>query len=433
MKTLLSLLLLLTFHISQAQDPLIIPSHQFVELRGDSAEVISKDLVYFPVKAQTEITYVWDFVIGDGPAEQLVSTTILVNPGDEWIEISNKRTIKLFNQGSLSTSGEFRKSLSYLSQTVLTSQTFSAFQSDNGTAVIGIVSALNDNRGELIKVYKPLYDSELDSLILSTQFFFPKKFIGTKLTLTWSLDLSEDASISRRLHFTPETTASGFDIPVGRLPASFRNGGKALFSIDVFTGNREVLFSGMSQELYIRGKRTTDFSLTNAEDPYYLSTYSSAELTELLEITSLFETSAERKLRKGLISRMDQLAFLNRFWTIREQKEERWLPTFYDLRDRIGIARTSKFEYMGTPFYQTDRGRILLIYGIPDQIEKVPFEFKTVDIEVWEYHSVENGVEFVFVDVNRNKEFRLVHSTKNGEIYNPDYDEDFKRDKQRVN
>lgn len=429
MKPLLSLLFLLPSLFAHAQDPLIIPSHQVFELRGDSAEVIAKDLIYFPVGEPTEVTYQWDFVAGDEPAEKMITTTILFKPGEEWVEVSNRRTVKLFNRGSLSTTCEFRKSLTYLSQTVMTTQAFSAFQSDNGTVIFGIVSALNDNRGELIKVYKPLYDSIADSLLLSTQFFFPKKYVGTKLTLTWSLDLNEDASVSKRIQFTPESTSSSLDIPVGRLPESFRNGGKALFSIDVFTTTRESIFSGITLELFIRGNRTAETAIKNLDDPYYLSTYSSVELTELLEISSLFETSAERKIRKGLINRTDQLAFLNRFWMIREKKEERWLPTFFELRDRISIARTSRFEYLGTPFFQTDRGRILLIYGIPDQVEKVPFEIKTIDVELWEYHTIENGVEFVFVDLNRNKEFRLVHSTKNGEVYNPDYDEEFKRDK----
>ncbi|NUQ81699.1 MAG: GWxTD domain-containing protein [Bacteroidetes bacterium] len=433
MKTLILSFLLLSSFTIHAQDPLIIPSHQFVELRGDSADVVSTDLIYFPVKQIVNLQYQWGVVLGGGPEEPLVSTALQFNPGEDWIEVSNKKTIKVFNQGNQSTSGEFKRLLTYNDQTIQSGQSFKAVQSDLGTVIYSTVAAIKDTRGGIIRVHKPLFETASDSILLTIQLFLPKKFIGTKLTLGWSLDLSEEATLSKRSQFTPSSTSPGFDVPIGRLPGTFKNGGRATISFDIYNEKREVLFSGVSSDIFIKGTVSAEPTLRNTEDPFYLTTYSTTELSELLEVSSLFETADERRIRKGLINRTDQLAFLNRFWTIREQKEDQWLPTFHELRDRISIARTSKFEYLGTPFYQTDRGRILLIYGIPDQIEKVPFEYKTVDIELWQYHSIENGVEFIFIDINRNKEFRLVHSTKNGEVYNPDYDEDFKREKQRVN
>ena len=71
---------------------------------------------------------------------------------------------------------------------------------------------------------------------------------------------------------------------------------------------------------------------------------------------------------------------------------------------------------MGKEGWKTDRGRVYLIYGGPDEIERFPNEIETRPYEIWHYESVEGGVIFVFADITGFGSYQLVHSTKRGEL-----------------
>jgi len=64
----------------------------------------------------------------------------------------------------------------------------------------------------------------------------------------------------------------------------------------------------------------------------------------------------------------------------------------------------------------TDRGRVLLIYGKPQQIDREPATSDAKAYQIWYYYELEGGVEFVFVDRRDMGEYQLVHSTKRNEI-----------------
>lgn len=55
--------------------------------------------------------------------------------------------------------------------------------------------------------------------------------------------------------------------------------------------------------------------------------------------------------------------------------------------------------------WQTDRGRILILYGEPQKIENNRYSTNKLPHIIWEY---ENGQEFVFVDKKNDKDFTLI-------------------------
>lgn len=72
--------------------------------------------------------------------------------------------------------------------------------------------------------------------------------------------------------------------------------------------------------------------------------------------------------------------------------------------------------------WKTDRGRVYCKYGKPDDIERHPFEGETRAYEIWKYDNIEGGVQFVFVDLKSdNGDYSLVHSTKQGELHDTDW------------
>ncbi|MDY6787115.1 MAG: GWxTD domain-containing protein [candidate division WOR-3 bacterium] len=57
--------------------------------------------------------------------------------------------------------------------------------------------------------------------------------------------------------------------------------------------------------------------------------------------------------------------------------------------------------------YKTDQGRIYIMFGHPDEIERHPFDLDSKPYEIWYYYS--EGYEFRFVDVHGYGEFRLMN------------------------
>lgn len=104
--------------------------------------------------------------------------------------------------------------------------------------------------------------------------------------------------------------------------------------------------------------------------------------------------------------------FLNIFWTERESDS----PGFRrELFDRIEFAN-ARYNIGAKEGWKTQTGRIVLMYGIPDDIEKQTSVASMRDYEVWSYENVEGGALFVFVNTTGYGELRLVHSTAIDEI-----------------
>jgi GWxTD domain-containing protein len=78
-----------------------------------------------------------------------------------------------------------------------------------------------------------------------------------------------------------------------------------------------------------------------------------------------------------------------------------------------------RYSFLNREGWKTDRGRVLIIYGEPDYVDRRYADAAGLDHEIWYYDKLEGGVLFVFVDKSGFGDLDLVHSTKRGEIYNP--------------
>ena len=66
--------------------------------------------------------------------------------------------------------------------------------------------------------------------------------------------------------------------------------------------------------------------------------------------------------------------------------------------------------------WKTDRGRVLIMYGEPSEIDRYPNQEDTKPYEIWRYNDIEGGVIFVFADLTGYNNYELVNSTKRGEV-----------------
>ncbi|HUI30013.1 MAG TPA: GWxTD domain-containing protein [Candidatus Acidoferrales bacterium] len=71
--------------------------------------------------------------------------------------------------------------------------------------------------------------------------------------------------------------------------------------------------------------------------------------------------------------------------------------------------------------WQTDRGRVYIMYGNPDEIDRHPNETDSKPYEIWYFNSVEGGVSFDFVDRTGFGDYQLVNSTERNEIHDDNW------------
>jgi GWxTD domain-containing protein len=108
--------------------------------------------------------------------------------------------------------------------------------------------------------------------------------------------------------------------------------------------------------------------------------------------------------------------YLYEFWLRRDTNPQTAVNEFReDYLKRVKLAN-DRYRTMNKDGYRTDRGRVMLVYGMPDQIDRYPNETNLKPYELWSYNSIEGGVVFVFGDITGFSDYELLHSTARGEI-----------------
>lgn len=76
----------------------------------------------------------------------------------------------------------------------------------------------------------------------------------------------------------------------------------------------------------------------------------------------------------------------------------------------------------GLDGWRTDRGRVLMQYGQWDDREEIVAPAYSHPWERWYYHSIRGGALFIFEDATGYGDYKLVHSTAPGELFDSDWD-----------
>ena len=112
----------------------------------------------------------------------------------------------------------------------------------------------------------------------------------------------------------------------------------------------------------------------------------------------------------------DQQKFFEWFWAERDNNPQTTVVEI--MEEYFGRVNFANREY-STAFQQdgwlTDRGRILIKFGFPDEIERHPFEVDTMPYEYWRYYNLRK--EFLFTDRTGMGDYRLHY-----QYYDVEYD-----------
>jgi GWxTD domain-containing protein len=176
--------------------------------------------------------------------------------------------------------------------------------------------------------------------------------------------------------------------------------------------------------------------------------YGAEELAGLWDASQAIASWSEREAWERL-DLPGRRAFLREFWSRRDPDHSTAMNEAKVRLLALLEAAKQRFSEPGRSGHLSDRGRILLSYGEPDAVEtdysslnaRFDFElsrwqrstgrgssFETSrgggdhrDFELWVYERLEGGAVFIFVDVQGFGSYELVHSTKSGEYFDPNW------------
>ena len=219
-------------------------------------------------------------------------------------------------------------------------------------------------------------------------------------------------------------------VNINKVPVSALHSGLYELKVEIL-GENNQLYDTKKTSFYVY--RPADFLQTDAAPTsrhnelyvYYL-TFSEEDLDAEFEKASYIATSQESSVYKTL--ELDgKRKFLTEFWirqsdsVVRDARAAR-----SEYLQRVNYAN-ERFAQEADKGWKTDLGRVAILYGVPDDIEKYMGAGDTKPHEVWTYDAIENGVKFIYVDVSGYGSYRLVHSTMLNEIKDYNWQERYSK------
>ncbi len=203
---------------------------------------------------------------------------------------------------------------------------------------------------------------------------------------------------------------------------------------DVYSLNLEVV-DQQSEEVISQSKRfnfqklvrPTLVSSDTTEENYQRASGSEyawmneADLDREFNYASYIAGNEEKRIYESL-NLEGKRKFLSEFWKRRANEPDAPPSAFkFDYLERVQMAN-SNFGSGSLEGWESDRGRVLLVYGYPDEIERHYMDVDRKPYEIWIFNDIEGGVRFYFADISGFGEFELVHSTHSHELQNPDWE-----------
>ncbi|MCI0531442.1 MAG: GWxTD domain-containing protein [candidate division Zixibacteria bacterium] len=142
---------------------------------------------------------------------------------------------------------------------------------------------------------------------------------------------------------------------------------------------------------------------------------------ELRNIISFLATPDELRIYDQL-TLPGKRAFLEQFWADHDPDPSTPINEYKQEIYRRFIIASEKFGSPMAPLkdrWKTDRGRVFVIYGPPDDIIRHTYKPDQPAWEKWIYLNIQGGVLFIFEDQQGFGNYKLVHSDAKGEKYSP--------------
>lgn len=284
-------------------------------------------------------------------------------------------------------------------------------------------SALRFNESVYVPIVYGVVPYSSNKLIVFNEIYNTAKFIKSKINITYAIQSStatqKNISVQEFIE-TPATKISKnvlFDLT--KVPSgSYRLSCKVTDSVGTVFSERETYFTRENFE----EAETTIPTLTEKDiEKEFVGPMTDKELTynlKALQHTIGNDDAAQfqKTITVGTLS--EKKLALYTYWlkknaALPEQAFDEFTYNIKIVEKNFGTASKAGFE--------TDRGKIILKYGKPNDVWTVDNEFNALPYEIWIYEKVmildQKNVRFLFFNSeNKKNTYTLLHSTSKYEV-----------------
>lgn len=158
-----------------------------------------------------------------------------------------------------------------------------------------------------------------------------------------------------------------------------------------------------------------------ASDKQGYAGLSASQIDDIFKVVSIIMDKNEKRL----YSKSDDVGkrnILTSFWDRNDPDPDTAVNEFkQEFYKRVQMANRD-FGSESEDGWSTDRGRILIKYGRPNNIERQQSSLGQRPWVSWQYYEIEGGVQFIFVDRTGYGNYQLVHSDARDEVQDPDWE-----------
>ncbi len=284
-------------------------------------------------------------------------------------------------------------------------------------------SALRFNESVYVPIVYGVVPYSSNKLIVFNEIYNTAKFIKSKINITYAIQSStatqKNISVQEFIE-TPATKISKnvlFDLT--KVPSgSYRLSCKVTDSVGTVFSERETYFTRENFE----EAETTIPTLTEKDiEKEFVGPMTDKELTynlKALQHTIGNDDAAQfqKTITVGTLS--EKKIALYTYWlkknaALPEQAFDEFTYNIKIVEKNFGTASKAGFE--------TDRGKIILKYGKPNDVWTIDNEFNALPYEIWIYEKVvildQKNVRFLFFNSeNKKNTYTLLHSTSKYEV-----------------
>lgn len=206
-----------------------------------------------------------------------------------------------------------------------------------------------------------------------------------------------------------------------------------IYFLEVLLENQNgKVFSSKEKKIFVYNlnDNKTNISGNASSQNYLTSGYSQMKEEDLdreFDLSVYIRSDFETKSFKNLSKLEDKRKFMFEFWKARDNNPATPVNEYkMNYFKKINEANKS-FKESYREGWKTDRGRIYVTYGKPDDIERFPYQISSKSYEIWNYNSLEGGAKCVFIEKEQSTGiYDLVHSTLRDELRNNDWEKELK-------
>ncbi|GAB5518720.1 MAG: hypothetical protein RhofKO_09710 [Rhodothermales bacterium] len=210
------------------------------------------------------------------------------------------------------------------------------------------------------------------------------------------------------------------DVIVGSFNIGALPSGSYFLRIVVLDSNNESV-AEQSRKFFVFNPQVQREQAASAEMSFESSPYAALpeeRVEQQFEYIDYIASSQERRRIKEIRDLDEKRRFLMNFWTLRDPNPNTPVNEFEEeYLQRVQFAN-DRYTQQGRAGWKSDRGRVMLTYGMPTDMQSRLYDRGTLPHEVWTYNNIpgEGQSTFIFVDEDGFGRFDLIHSTVTGEV-----------------